>query len=84
MVNVEKLCKNLWDNLWESRGKVFCHVWKNKFYTSLVGKILVFHVLVEKFYKGFCTQFNRGNLLVLHSFHRPYYYYYYYLYKELI
>ena len=83
MVNVEKLCKNLWDNLWESRGKVFRYVWKNKFYTNLVGKILVFHVLVEKFYKGFYTQLNRGNLLVLHSFHRPYYYYYY-LYKEFI
>ena len=59
MVSVEKLCKSVWENMWERRGKVIHMLSNGEFYTFLVVKLRVFHVVVEKFYHWFCTWFYR-------------------------
>lgn len=73
---VQNLWESLWVSLWERCGKVLRKLWIKKLYTYLVAKVRVFHVVVEKFCRWFYTQFNRGKVVVLHSFHRAYYYNY--------
>ncbi len=79
VVFVEKMCKNMFESLWESCVKKLHVLWKRKFYTYFVGNVEVLHALVEKFCYGLCTWFYRGKWRVLHSFHKPYYYYYYFI-----
>lgn len=57
---VDNMCKNLWVRLWRGCGKKFWNLWKTKFYTKMWENLRVLHVLVEKFYLGFCTYFYRG------------------------
>lgn len=76
IVVVQNLWESLCVSLWEMCGKVLQGLWIKKLYTYFVVKMGVFHVMVEKFYRRFCTYFNRGNMVVLHNFHSPYYYYY--------
>lgn len=76
MVSVEKLCINLWVNLWRSCGKEFLILWISYLYTILNKFGGLFHDMVEKFSLGFYTRFYRDKVVVLHSFHSPYYYYY--------
>ncbi len=73
---VEKLWESLWVSLWETCGKVLHMVEIWEFSTENIVKVGVFHDVVEKFYRGIYTGFNRGKSGVLHSFHSPYYYYY--------
>lgn len=73
---VDKLWENMWVNLWDKLWENFGFLWIKKLYTYFVVKVQVFHVMVEKFYRWFCTHFNRYKIVVLHSFHRAYYYYY--------
>lgn len=73
---VQNSWKSLWVSLWERRGKVWRGEWKSTFSTKIVWKKDVFHVWVEKFYLVFYTCRNRGKVVVLHNFHRPYYNYY--------
>ena len=57
-------------------GKVVKKFAESDFCTQSGVKVGDFHLMVEKFCRGFTHGKNRGRGEVLHSFHSPYYHYY--------
>lgn len=77
--SVEKLCKRLRKILRICCEKFYNLLWKIQFCVIKMWKSEVFHRTVEKFYMRFSPGVSPCKIVVLHSFHIPYYYDYYLL-----